>query len=310
MFRRALLATTFTVLSALPAWGHGDLQSTTPSDGQRVKKPPRQVTIELTEIPTENALEANVRDGCNDPLPVAVSVVRSRIVLALEGGEPGEWVVRYRAVSSVDEHQTRGQFQFTVEGAQGCETPEPEDDIAAEDPPGIIQNPDPPGEGSFSLLWFVLAGALVLAGITFVVQTALDARVGIVLLVAGLVVLGGSFTFLRGGEAPTMGAGREGAGGDPEDVVLALCAVRDGADEIDAANSTFQDRAHGPLHDLVTAVQDEDRELAARLLIAKQAVESGLSSEGDPEQLIENIERLIAVTGDARQTVGMGVPEC
>ena len=176
MLRRvALLATTFMVALTTPAWGHGDLRSTSPSDGQRVKKPPREVTIELTEAPTEQGLEATVRDGCNKRLPAAVSVEESTIVLSLEGGAPGHWMTKYRAVSSVDGHQTRGKFHFMVAGPHDCSEHEDEeggDDIAANDQPGIVQNPDPPGGGSPMWIWFVLAGTVVLGGLAFVVRRA------------------------------------------------------------------------------------------------------------------------------------------
>lgn len=249
------------------------------------------------------------RDGCNRLVPVAVSVVRSRIVLALEGGEPGDWTVRYRAVSSVDGHQTGGRFQFTVEGPRSCGDPEPEDEIAAQDNPGIIENPDPPGGGPSAWPWFLVAGALLLTGIALWVQKIIDPRVAIALVVLGLVVLGGSFTFLRGSETTTTGAAREVTGDDPDDAVLALCAIRD-EEDLETARNTFQDRVHGPLHDLVTVLQDDDRELAAGLLVAKQGVENELSSGDDLEQLVEDTRRLIAVTGDALQTVGMEVPKC
>ena len=164
--------------------------------------------------------------------------------------------------------------------------------------------------GGPGLEQIALSVGIVLLGLAFLVQKSLDPRVSIALLVLGIVAFVGAFTFLRGGETTITVGGREVSEGDFEGAVLALCLVRDGADDIEAADATFQDRAHGPLHDLVTAVQDDDRELAGRLLVAKQAVENGLSGGEDPEQLAEDTDRLIAVTGDALQTVGMEAPEC
>lgn len=172
MLRRvALLVTTSMVVLATPAWGHGDLRSTSPTDGQRVKNPPREVMIELTEPPTEQGLEATVRDGCSKRVPAAVSVEGSTILLTLEGGAPGHWMTKYRAVSSVDGHQTKGKFHFMVAGPHDCSEHEDEsDDIAANDQPGIVQNPDPPDSGSSMWIWFVLAGTVVLGGLAFVVR--------------------------------------------------------------------------------------------------------------------------------------------
>lgn len=164
--------------------------------------------------------------------------------------------------------------------------------------------------GGPGLEQIALSAGIVLLGLAFLVQKSMDPRVSIALLVLGIVAFVGAFTFLRGGEASITVDGRQVTEGDLEEAVFALCLVRDGAEQVEAADATFQDRAHGPLHDLVTAVEDDDRALAARLLIAKQAVENGLTGTTDPEQLAEDTERLISVTGDALQTVGMEVPEC
>lgn len=176
MLRRVpLFAAVLVAVLATPAWGHGDLQSTAPRDGQRVKKPPREVTVTLTEVPTEQSVEATARDGCNQRIPAAVSVEESRIVMALEGGAPGHWMVKYRAVSSVDGHQTKGKFHFMVTGPHDCSEDEEDgsgDDIAANDQPGIVENDDPPSEGSSTWIWIVVAGTAVLGGLAFVVRRA------------------------------------------------------------------------------------------------------------------------------------------
>jgi methionine-rich copper-binding protein CopC len=175
LHRLALFAAVLVTVLATPAWGHGDLQSTSPRDGQRVKEPPREVTISLTEAPTEQGLEATARDGCNEKIPAAVSVEESTVVMTLEGGAPGHWMVKYRAVSSVDGHQTRGKFHFMVAGPHDCsegEEDEGGDDIAANDQPGIVENEDPPDGSSTTWIWIVLAGTVVLAGLAFVVRRA------------------------------------------------------------------------------------------------------------------------------------------
>ena len=166
------------------------------------------------------------------------------------------------------------------------------------------------GTGGPGLEQIALSLGILLLGLAFLVQKSLDPRVSIALLVLGVVAFIGAFTFLRGGETSVTVDGREVTEGDLQDAVFALCLVRDGTEDIEAADATFQDRAHGSLHDLVTAVEDDDRELAGRLLIAKQAVENGLSNPQGPEHLAQDTDRLIAVAGDALQTLGMEAPEC
>lgn len=154
------------------ASAHGDLQGTSPSDGATVGKVPTEITVTLTEAPTKGA-EARATDGCKKKAPAAVSVNGNDIVLSLGGGQPGRWKVSYRAVSAVDGHQTRGSFGFTVSGKKDCSTAsdpgDPEDDVDAGDDPGIIDNPNPPDEGTSWLVW-VGAGTLILVAAAFVVR--------------------------------------------------------------------------------------------------------------------------------------------
>jgi methionine-rich copper-binding protein CopC len=154
-----------------PALGHGDLEGTSPADGSKVGKPPSEIRVTLTEAPTRGA-EAVATDGCKRKVPAAVSVDGSDIVLSLQGGERGKWKVTYQAVSSVDGHQTRGKFAFTVSGKKDCsrdEPDEPEDDVDAGDDPGIIENPNPPDEGISWLVW-AGGGTILLVGLAFVVR--------------------------------------------------------------------------------------------------------------------------------------------
>ena len=76
------------------------------------------------------------------------------------------------------------------------------------------------------------------------------------------------------GDAPSTATGRFGA------LHTEVCAAADQAADGDteAAQRTFAD-VHVGLHDLAAAVQEDDRALAARLLEAKQQVESGLSAD-------------------------------
>ena len=172
--RRALAALAgVAALFAMPgiAAAHGDLQATSPEDGSKVGRPPGQITVTLTEPPTQGA-EARATDGCKRKVPGAVSVDGDDIVLSLDGGEPGRWKVAYQAVSAEDGHQTRGSFAFTVSGKKDCSRDEPgdsEDEVDAGDDPGIIENPNPPDEGVSWLVW-VGGGTVLLIGLALVLR--------------------------------------------------------------------------------------------------------------------------------------------
>ena len=170
----ALAAACLFVLAA-PALGHGDLRGTSPADGSEVGKPPSEIRVTLTQAPTRGA-ESRVMDGCKRKVPASVSEEGSDVVLSVQGGEPGKWEVTYQTVSSVDGHETGGNFSFTVSGKNECNREEdpkddPEDEIDAADDPGIIENPDPPDEGTSWLVW-VGGGAIFLVGFAFVVRRA------------------------------------------------------------------------------------------------------------------------------------------
>ena len=152
------------------ASAHGDLQGTSPEDGSSVRRFPGEITVTLTEPPTKGA-EARATDGCKRKVPAAVSVDGNDIVLSVSGGEPGKWKVSYRAVSAVDGHQTRGAFAFSVGGKKDCsaEEEDPEDEVDAADDPGIIDNPDPPDEGTSWLVW-VGGGTLILVAAAFALR--------------------------------------------------------------------------------------------------------------------------------------------
>lgn len=179
--RRAFGAVAATIVAlfvfAGPALAHGELEGTTPADGSTVKKIPSEIRVTLTEAPTRGA-EARATDGCKRKVPASVTVDGNDVVLALQGGERGRWKVSYEAVSAEDGHQTRGTFAFTVSGKEDCtkDKPDgaeddPEDEVDAADDPGIIDNPDPPDEGTSWLVW-VGGGTILLVGLAFVVRRA------------------------------------------------------------------------------------------------------------------------------------------
>ena len=96
------------------------------------------------------------------------------------------------------------------------------------------------------------------------------------------------------------------AAADP--TIAPLCAVLNAAvaGEVDVAKTTFD---HGPLHTLADTVTEIDRGVAARLLEAKEAVESDLAAPTpDGAALVDDLEALIAATEDALVATGSPSP--
>ena len=158
-----------------------------------------------------------------------------------------------------------------------------------------------------------LALGLVLLGLAFLVQKSLDKRVGIVLFVLGLVGLIGSFTFLRdnGGSAKIVVEGREFEEEQLVDTVAAICTARNEASsDTEAAQRAFLDRTHLSLHVIGAAVEDEDRALAAELLEGKQDVEEEFAGKADPDELVDQLEELLAVTVEALEVLEIPASTC
>lgn len=118
-------------------------------------------------------------------------------------------------------------------------------------------------------------------------------------------------TTTRGPETSTTAEGAETttstvALADP--TIAPLCAVLNAtaAGEVDLARTTFD---HGPLHTLADTVTEIDRGVAARLLEAKEAVESNLAAPTpDDAALVDDLEALIAATADALVATGSPPP--
>lgn len=93
-------------------------------------------------------------------------------------------------------------------------------------------------------------------------------------------------------------------------VIAALCAASDmaRADDSDGARTIFFDRAHDVLHQLATDVGDDDRGAQARLLEAKQRVETSLSATSTPE-LVADLDSLAQAAEDALEANGDPRPE-
>lgn len=167
-----------------------------------------------------------------------------------------------------------------------------------------------PKDGAFDEI--ALIGGLVLLGLAFLVQKSLDRRIGILLFVIGLVGLVGSQTFLKNlgmGDVITV-KGQEFQEEELRGAVAAMCTARNQAEDPEAAQITFLDRAHSPLHVIAAALEDEDRALTARMLEAKQDVEEGFSGRADPDELEEGLSALIEVTAEALAALDIPADAC
>ena len=88
----------------------------------------------------------------------------------------------------------------------------------------------------------------------------------------------------------------------------ALCEVLQQATDGDlaAAHTTFVDDVHGPLHDLAGDAAEVDRPASARLLEAKERVESGFDTL-DPS-IVTALEELVARLGTVIVSLGHTEP--
>lgn len=94
--------------------------------------------------------------------------------------------------------------------------------------------------------------------------------------------------------------------------VAGLCEAREAAarGEIEGAETIFWDRSHDELHRLAAQAQERDRAAAARVLQAKQLVESALASGSEGEELEELLQELVRAATDAAASLEEEVREC
>ncbi len=95
--------------------------------------------------------------------------------------------------------------------------------------------------------------------------------------------------------------------------VEGLCEARDQAPaDVTKARAAFYDRSHEMLHVIATALQPVDIPQAARLLEAKEAVESDLDGPGPtpPPDLVADLDNLLAVTRTGLDRLEVSAPRC
>lgn len=132
---------------------------------------------------------------------------------------------------------------------------------------------------------------------------------GIAFGVAGLILSGGD---AEGSATDHVSEGGGSEGGGFAAVVPALCDARRSVEtDPDSARDLFINSAHVPLHEIVTEVEAEDREAAADLLEAKQAVESGFATEEvAPGRLQADLDRLVDATVAGLSSIDVEVEGC
>ena len=165
------------LLVSLPqsqAFAHGEKESTDPADGARLSRPPRTVSVSLSEAPGPGS-SFKVSDGCSRSVVTGVDTrtktgQSGALEAVIEGGEPGTWKARYRAISSIDGHETRDVFTFQVRGKKDCSRDEANEDEGTE--LGGGRDTRIAGDAEESTFPFVplAAGTVVLVGVALVLR--------------------------------------------------------------------------------------------------------------------------------------------
>lgn len=172
----AALAAICLALTATAAWAHGDIASAVPPMDAKVKKVPKHIAVQFTEAPTKQAV-VTVADGCRRRVSQSLTVSGDTAHVTLAPAQPGRFDVKYRIVSDVDGHPTRGGYSFTVRGKKDCSAPEPADEgepgnTAAPDAGGTDQaaaDGEPADEHTSILVW-IGVGTAAAATIALVVR--------------------------------------------------------------------------------------------------------------------------------------------
>jgi methionine-rich copper-binding protein CopC len=154
------------------AWAHGLLESSDPRANSTVGGVPKTVSVALTEAPGPGT-SATVSDGCDRNVEVGLQRARKVLEIAIGDAEPGRWEVRFRVISGVDGHATRGKFGFKVRGRADCRQPTPGD--SPEDQIGggedtQIGNELQDDESDFPIVPFAI-GSLVIVGVAFLIRS-------------------------------------------------------------------------------------------------------------------------------------------
>lgn len=142
-------ATTLVLLLAGTAFAHAAYESSDPSDGGTVSSPPSQVTANYSEPLQEADSWMDVTDPCGRDVGGETSITADSMTVSMSGSAKGEYIVEWRARSSVDNHVTTGDFSFTSTGGDPCPGEEPESEEEAK-VKGSSTSPDDNNDESVS----------------------------------------------------------------------------------------------------------------------------------------------------------------
>ena len=163
----------------------------------------------------------------------------------------------------------------------------------------------------------IIAAGVTALGIAFVFQKTVKPLVSVVMVTAGIVgvILGLTvFNGSGGDEGETIAVqGQTFPVSDLTDAAAGICDARRAAatGNVEDAETIFANRSHQPLHVIGAAVEDENREQTARLLEAKQAVETLLFEEQvDAQALVAALDELHTATIDALTTLQIETVTC
>lgn len=103
-----------------PAFGHASYESSEPPDQGTVSSPPSEVTANFSEPLAEGGSYMDVTDPCGRDVGGETSITADSMTVQMSGSAKGEYIVRWRANSSIDTHTTTGEFTFTSTGGEPC----------------------------------------------------------------------------------------------------------------------------------------------------------------------------------------------
>ncbi len=162
----------------------------------------------------------------------------------------------------------------------------------------------------------VIAGGIAALGVMFIWQKNVKPIVSVVMVVVGLtgVVLGLTVFKGDGGGGETIAVqGQTFPVSTLTDAAEGICdaLVKAEAGEVEDAETIFVNRVHQSLHVIGAAVEDEDRGQAARLLEAKQGVETlFFEEEPDADALVGALGELSDSTTEALATLQISAVTC
>ena len=96
-----------------------------------------------------------------------------------------------------------------------------------------------------------------------------------------------------------------------QEALAALCRTRGLAENRPGeARQLFYERVHSPLHVIAAGAGDRDRQVAARMLEAKNDVEQAFAKDPPAAATVPALDRLMASTEQALRSVGVTTSTC